>query len=56
MALKLKKLPEYINPAPSAYNPKDDLTKPTYKRPINCYSDRTDFSKSITANLGVGAY
>lgn len=56
MALKLKKLTEFVNPAPSAYNPKEDLTKPTSQRPINLYSDRTDFSKSITGKIGVGVY
>lgn len=57
MGLKLKKLSEFINPAPSAYNPKEDLTKPTPQRPINLYSDRTDFSKSITGfKVGPGVY
>lgn len=56
MALKLKKLTEFVNPAPSAYNPKEDLTRPASQRPINLYSDRTDFSKSITGRLGPGIY
>lgn len=57
MALKLKKLTEFANPAPCAYDPKEDLTKPTSQRPINYYSDRTDFSKSITGvGIGPGVY
>lgn len=57
MALKLKKLTEFANPAPCAYDPKEDLTKPTSQRPINYYSSRTDFSKSITGvRVGPGIY
>lgn len=57
MAKKLQKLTEFENPAPSAYDPKDSLTKPQPQRPINFDSDRTDFSKSITGkNVGPGVY
>jgi len=48
MGLKLKKLTEFVNPAPSAYEPKQVLTKPRSQHPINYYSHRTDFSKSVT--------
>lgn len=55
--MKLKKLTEFANPAPCAYDPKEDLTKPMYQRPINYYSSRTDFSKSITGvRVGPGVY
>lgn len=57
MAIKLKKLTEFVNPAPTAYEPKDNLTKPTQQRPINYYSDRIDFSKSVTGGkVGPGKY
>lgn len=56
MALKLKKLTEFVNPAPSAYSPKENLTRPTSQRPINLNSDRADFSKSITGKVGPGIY
>lgn len=56
MSLKLKKLTEFVNPAPSAYDPKEILTKPTSQRPINYHSDRVDFSKSITGRVGPGVY
>lgn len=33
------------------------MTRPTSQRPINYYSDRTDFSKSITGTkVGPGVY
>jgi hypothetical protein len=57
MALKLKKLTEFVNPAPCAYEPKQDLTRPASQRPINYYSDRADFSKSVTGKrVGPGVY
>jgi len=57
MALKLKKLAEFSNPSPSAYDPKEDLTRPLSQRPINYHSDRIDFSKSITGTkVGPGVY
>lgn len=57
MAIKLKKLTEFVNPAPTAYEPNDILTKPAPQRPINYYSDRIDFSKSITGGkVGPGKY
>ena len=56
MGLKLKKLTEFINPAPSAYDPKEGLTKPRSQYPINSYSVRTDFSKSVTGRVGPGVY
>jgi len=53
----LKKLTEFVNPAPSAYEPKEELTKNSPQRPINLNSDRTDFSKSITGTkVGPGVY
>lgn len=57
MGLKLKKLTQFTNPAPSAYDPKDEITRPASQQPINYYSARTDFSKSITGKkIGPGVY
>lgn len=57
MGLKLKKLTQFVNPAPSHYSPSEILTKPQSQRPIHLDSDRTDFSKSITGrNVGPGNY
>ena len=57
MAIKLKKMTDFVNPSPSAYQPKEDLTKPLPQRAINYRSDRTDFSKSITGrSVGPGVY
>lgn len=57
MAIKLKKMTEFVNPAPTSYEPKDILTKPVSQRPINYNSDRIDFSKSITGGkVGPGKY
>ena len=57
MGLKLKKLTQFVGPAPDNYTPSHELTKPQYQRPINYDADRTDFSKSITGKrVGPGVY
>ena len=57
MGLKLKKLTEFVGPAPDNYTPRDSLTKPQAQRPINYDANRTDFSKSITGKrVGPGVY
>ena len=55
--MKLKKLTEDVYPAPSAYQPSEHLTRSTPQRTVNYYSNRTDFSKSITGKrVGPGVY
>lgn len=57
MGLKLKKMTEFVGPAPDNYTPSDSLTKPQPQRSINYDANRTDFSKSITGKrVGPGVY
>lgn len=56
MGHKLKKLTQDITPAGSNYNPVIYLTKPAAQRVINYATNRSDFSKSITGNVGPGDY
>lgn len=56
MGRKLKKIPDFVTPAGSNYEPVDLLTKPNPQRVINFDANRTDFSKSITGNVGPGDY
>ena len=56
MGKKIKDLSKFISPGADNYEPTDSLTKPTPQRTINYRKDRTDFSKSITGNVGPGDY
>ena len=57
MAAKFKKEEPVESPSPSAYEPNSSVIKPQPQRPINYYSQRTDFTKSMTGRkIGPGAY
>ena len=56
MGKKIKDLTQFITPGADNYNPTDDLTKATPQRVINYKTDRTDFSKSVTGQIGPGVY
>ncbi len=56
MGRKIKNLPEFITPAGNDYDPIDYLTKTTPQRVINYDTNRTNFSKSITGEVGPGDY
>ena len=56
MGRKIKDLPQFITPGADEYQPKEDLTRPNPQRVINYNTNRTDFSKSVTGNIGPGVY
>lgn len=56
MGRKLKEQQQFITPAGNDYKPNDVLTKPNPQRVINYDTMRSDFSKSITGNVGPGDY
>ena len=56
MGKKIKDLTQFITPGADNYQPKENLTKPSAQRTINYYTNRTDFSKSITGPIGPGVY
>lgn len=56
MGRKLKDLQKFITPGADEYYPTDDLTKPAAQRVINYETNRTNFSKSITGQIGPGDY
>lgn len=57
MGKKIKELTQFVTPSSFNYNPKEDLTRYSPKRVVNCYSDRMDFSKSVTGpKVGPGLY
>lgn len=56
MGKKIKDLTKFVTPGADNYRPKDDLTKPNAQRTVSYYTNRTDFSKSITGKIGPGVY
>jgi hypothetical protein len=54
---KLKQDMKFITPGADQYQPKEDFTRQSSPRVINFYSNRVDFSKSLTGQkIGPGSY
>lgn len=57
MGKKLKQDVKFITPGADHYQPKISFSKQSSPRVINFYSNRVDFSKSLTGEkIGPGSY
>ena len=56
MGRKLRKLSEFIPPGADHYAPNYAFNKHTPQRTINYQTNRCNFSKSVTGNVGPGVY
>lgn len=57
MGKKLKEMAKFVSPGADHYEPKSDYPKQVSPRIINFYSNRVDFSKSLTGEkIGPGSY
>ena len=57
MGKKFKVDVKFVTPGADQYQPKEDFTRQSSPRVINFYSNRVDFSKSLTGQkVGPGSY
>ncbi len=57
MGKKLKEDGKFVTPGADHYEPKSDFLKQASPRIVNFYSNRVDFSKSLTGEkIGPGSY